>query len=193
MDANPAIHFEERGGCNVFTDCIDFGEAEDEGRRGDLDDKCHSNVGKLANIVQPQDIHLPDWCAMEVGNIAHEVGHALGLFHEHQRPDRAAYVTVTSTDAANFGIPQDGVSYLEYDYDSIMHYSPSSELSIVGDAGGIVIGQNNHLSARDVAGIRAMYPMLRGHDVVLYPAQGLQLIDLTGREAFSVTSSVYTY
>ena len=28
------------------------------------------------------------------GNILHQIGHALGLYHEHSRPDRDSYITV---------------------------------------------------------------------------------------------------
>ena len=64
--------------------------------------------------------------------IKHEVLHALGFYHEHQRRDRNDYVEVTLTEPLNpnawgsyllnFDIPLDGVASESYDWLSIMHY-----------------------------------------------------------------------
>src|SRR6476620_1358048 len=58
--------------------------------------------------------------------IAHEIGHALGLIHEHQRSGRDSYVTI------NYSYIQSGyafafdivgsTNYGNYDFDSVMHY-----------------------------------------------------------------------
>lgn len=65
--------------------------------------------------------------------ILHELGHCLGLRHEHQRPDRDKYIKVWIQNVkiknkycyrklsdSNFLYPLDKFSY---DYNSIMHYS----------------------------------------------------------------------
>ncbi len=59
--------------------------------------------------------------------IAHEIGHALGLIHEHQRSGRDSYVTI------NYSYIQNGYEYAfaiagstnygPYDFDSVMHYN----------------------------------------------------------------------
>ena len=58
--------------------------------------------------------------------IAHEIGHALGLIHEHQRSGRDSFVTI------NYSYIQSGYEYVfnivgstnygPYDFDSVMHY-----------------------------------------------------------------------
>ncbi|CAF3391336.1 unnamed protein product [Rotaria sp. Silwood1] len=55
------------------------------------------------------------------GNVLHELLHALGFAHEHQREDRDQYVQCLSEDSNNYDIM--GMPIGRYDADSIMHYS----------------------------------------------------------------------
>ena len=85
---------------------------------------CTSRVGMVGN---EQIIRAGERC--DKGIVMHELGHALGFWHEHSRPDRDEYIEIKwgniSGDAIeNFKIaPADKVAFSkEYDYGSIMHY-----------------------------------------------------------------------
>ncbi|WP_265594533.1 M12 family metallopeptidase [Haloferula sp. BvORR071] len=61
------------------------------------------------------------------GQICHEMGHAFGLEHEHQRPDRDGYVEVLSANIvagneALFAIASGATMHGAYDFESVMHY-----------------------------------------------------------------------
>ncbi|XP_029565658.1 astacin-like metalloprotease toxin 5 isoform X1 [Salmo trutta] len=105
--------------------------------------------------------------ACNVGNLCHELMHALGLHHEHTRPDRDQFVTiqwdnVVSGKEDNFKVKEGDTQDLPYDYDSIMHYgmyyfSSNRNPTIDSKKSGVQIGQRNHLSPLDIARLNKLY------------------------------------
>ena len=103
------------------------------------------------------------------GNVMHEIGHAVGLRHEHQRPDGNSFVSVGSTaDATNCG-PINGERLLtDYDCNSIMHYGSGGCGGITPVANGCSgIGQRDRLSGRDIWGVSILYE-IPTHFVVVW-------------------------
>ncbi|AEE46114.1 Dot/Icm T4SS effector Zinc-dependent metalloprotease LegP [Cellulomonas fimi] len=125
---------------------------------------CWSSVGMVGGR---QEISLGDGCS--TGNAIHEIGHAIGLWHEQSREDRDAWVTIRLENVDpgyvhNFDQHvSDGDDIGGYDYGSIMHYpatafSVNGEPTIVPARPGVTIGQRLRLSEGDVAAVRELYP-----------------------------------
>ncbi|KIH55040.1 astacin [Ancylostoma duodenale] len=91
---------------------------------------CWSFVGKIGGS---QDLSLGRGCE-SVGTAAHEIGHALGLYHTMSRHDRDNYITINThnvkvdwLDQFTKQTPQTNENYgITYDYGSIMHYGGTS-------------------------------------------------------------------
>lgn len=103
------------------------------------------------------------------GTAIHEIGHAVGLIHEHCRNDRDSYITIHTSNIIpaklhNFDKYSSGTvtDVGTFDFGSVMLYS-SNAFTSNGNAtmttkdGLYFVGQRTQLSAGDVQGIAAMY------------------------------------
>jgi hypothetical protein len=123
---------------------------------------CDSKVGR--DDVRGNTINLPPSggdCA------AHEIGHAIGLLHEHQRPDRDDHIHVYSenikdgwSDQLNKDDSGDMSLNLPYDISSIMHYDSyafSNGKPTILRKDGSTIPRISVPSGLDYAGVNALY------------------------------------
>lgn len=107
------------------------------------------------------------------GTLCHELGHALGLVHEHQRSDRDSYVTIATNNIlaghlADFVLLTDSQNKSPYDFLSVMHYArnafsvdPASNTIVPLPACAQYLNVMGHgdpvLSAADRAGMALVY------------------------------------
>ncbi|KAL9973954.1 hypothetical protein ACROYT_G020479 [Oculina patagonica] len=151
-----------RGGMQEWTSktCIRFKERTNEAAYANfkLGGGCSSYVGRTGG---KQDINLASGCWSK-GIVAHEIGHALGFFHEQSRPDRDNYVTI-KWENIKTGRENNFKKYskstidslgTDYDYRSVMHYratsfSKNGQPTIVVKKSGETIGQRKGLSTID--------------------------------------------
>jgi len=126
---------------------------------------CWATLGRIGGR---QDLNLGDRCVVNVV-VVHEMMHALGVHHEHVRPDRDLYInvhreniqqnwqqwynTLSPNEYSTYGVP--------YNSRSIMHYS-----SFIGSINnrptmtlknGQTISYNYGLQQTDIQKLRAMY------------------------------------
>ena len=93
---------------------------------------CTSKIGRVG-VGQRINCDLRE---SRLDTLIHEIGHALGLQHEHQRFDRGNHVAVIEDNIVagyRFAYDRlsidDGLPHGPYDFDSIMHY-PESQFAV---------------------------------------------------------------
>ncbi|VDN08319.1 unnamed protein product [Thelazia callipaeda] len=129
--------------------------------------ECYSNIGYAS--AESRSISLSPNCAT-YGVLLHEIGHALGLWHEHNRMDRDRYIKIhyeliPPERLGDFRIKYWLTDYgVPYDYGSIMHYSTEafskngqSTILPIDTNYAQTIGQRDQISFYDAALINRAY------------------------------------
>ena len=142
---------------------------------------CSSSIGRVGGR---QVIKGPPACPPS--SLIHEMGHAVGLWHEHQRPDRDQYVNWSAAHTAkNYRrdsnpVSTDSQTVGPYDFASIMHYgdfafSADFQPTLVTIPQGIDIGDHATYSAGDIDTIRRLYGAVPAAITVTSDPPGLAL------------------
>ena len=149
--------------------------------------RCYSYVGRQGGN---QGISLSSTCVTR-GIVLHELGHAIGFYHEQNRPDRDDYVTIANTYYHNNSINYRKLTEEEidslgvgYDYNSIMHYDNIDALDPE-----IITGEAEELSPLDILQTNKLYQCGESH---LYPRHNhilqvfLPILDQIGNRSSQV-------
>ncbi|KAK6962643.1 metalloendopeptidase [Biomphalaria glabrata] len=144
--------------------------------------RCSTNIGRIG---REQVVTLAKSCRSK-RILIHELGHVIGLIHEHQRHDRDKYVKVILENVRNMSQERYQFSKLlsgsitdktvKYDYTSVMHYgrnyfAKSPELTTLQTTDGRyqdVIGRAERPSFSDIETVNRLYQCSAGCNQYLF-------------------------
>jgi hypothetical protein len=130
------------------------------------------NWSYVGRVGGRQDLSIYNWNYRFI--MAHELAHALGVWHEQSRPDRGSYVQINYQNISqtacsgscshNFDIR--GTAHGPYDFDSVMHYGqyafssnglPTITVLPPNEQWQPLMGHVSHLSVGDAALMVSLY------------------------------------
>ncbi|MCH6483829.1 M12 family metallopeptidase [Pseudoxanthomonas sp. LH2527] len=123
------------------------------------------NTSEVGCTGRAQTVTLREDAALDT--VMHEIGHVLGLWHEHGRSDRDQHVQIHRQNilgGQGFQFDQvikNGHDFGAYDVESIMHYDSlafsANGKHTITRRNGDPIPRNGKLSSGDIATVAAMY------------------------------------
>lgn len=151
---------------------------------------CYAHVGRpTPGTVHILNLNVNSSTCWEVRTVIHELGHAVGLYHEQSRPDRNTYLDVHSVTPQSPLYRTLDRRNLPYDFASVMHYPlPSIDATLTAAGTARVAAQNMRhtigyaggLSPLDVRGLEALYGSSSPPTTTLVPPNHAILLIILG-------------
>ena len=145
-------------------------------------DRCASNIGRVGG-GQPIYTH----CGGHLDSYIHEIGHAVGLQHEHQRSDRDKYIVFYPQNVVpkylhDFDKRKGGEEAATdvFDFQSVMFYASyagsNGKGPVMTTVDGRHFGRGKWLSAHDVETVKHLY----GPDSLTKEKPAVEVLEIEG-------------